>query len=479
MPFIIKRFLELQVGAYEDFPLCSHFNPLQSDNALSRTLFYTAPRKLKDNEPALLQDIKARHPRPTRSEPVHCKVQPSTANTLNYMHHSIKVNNAPLFLLETQSGHEASRPKREQRNTILPEPPPDELSFLLLFLVLLFYELTFLRATSHMVVEDSNNPVTRTYDLVHGKAPPFTTYMPDATYFVTEERFQSLLHDTRQRRRLLDAAPRECDNFLFFSLDLQTDDILRTLFDATFITQPPPSSRTVPMRHFNQGVKRPLVSLLRRPRPLVARTPKRQQWIQNSTTKITRYPDDKYAMTTTQTKRPFLTDLLVVGIGQMLIGGIQLFALLLTSLCTGTGHVATFRESSLAHKSFEGLAPNSIRSNKTRHFLLLVQLLPCKPRRWGAHNTMWSIMLVRVSKKIVELITGLQMQLNAFLRRFRILWRQTLNANTSKQPAQSHSRQMFRILDSQFVQVFKNLRHRALQVYLRFEVVVIRKNPNS
>jgi len=299
MPFIIKCFLELQVSAYEDFPLCSHFNPLQSDNTLSRTLFYTAPRKLKDNEPTLLQDIKARHPCPTRSKPVHCKVQPLTANTLNYMHHSIKVNNAPLFLLETQSGHEVSRPKWEQRNTILPELPPDKISFLLLFsLIRLFvgYVLVFLKA---------------------------------ATYTV------------------------HCEIWL-----------------------------------------------------LTTWTPKCRQWIQNSMIKITRYPDDKYAMTTTQMKCLFLTGLGTVGIGQTLVKGIQLFILLLTSFCIGIGHVMSVKKLPLVCKLHcqVSLSPTcyedshmmytwpfedfdlSIDPNKSQHLPISIPSLTHLPRRQEYFN---------------------------------------------------------------------------------------------
>jgi len=112
MPLVIKHFLELQVGTYKDFPLCSYFNPLQYDNALSRTLLYTAPGKLKDNKaaPLQLEDIKVCCPCSTRSEPVHCKVQASTTQTSNYICHSIEATNAPLLLLEASYGREPSRP---------------------------------------------------------------------------------------------------------------------------------------------------------------------------------------------------------------------------------------------------------------------------------------------------------------------------------------------------------------------------------
>ena len=60
-----------------------------------------------------------------------------------------------------------------------------------------------------------------------------------------------------------------------------------------------------------------------------------------------------------------------------------------------------------------------------------------------------------------------------FLQHLKIPWRQMLGDDVhhvTNQTSQDSSREVFRVLDSQFVQVFKDLRHRASQVYFCFEV---------
>ena len=157
---------------------------------------------------------------------------------------------------------------------------------------------------------------------------------------------------------------------------------------------------------------------------MTARTPKCRQQIQNSIIKTVRQPNNRHMMGSIQMKCSLLTSLVTVGIGRSLIKGIQLFVLLLMTFCTGVGHIIS------------------------------------------SYNVSTSGTLVSIEKMIVELITRLQVQFNAVcIQHSKIPWRQTVTnaCSTSKQPAQSHSRELWGVLDLQIAQ-FKNLRHHSLGI---------------
>jgi len=108
----------------------------------------------------------------------------------------------------------------------------------------------------------------------------------------------------------------------------------------------------------------------------------------------------------------------------------------------------------------------SIDPNKSRCLPISILSLTHLPR-WQEDFNKYQItvcllqltsgILVSSKKMFIELIPGLQIQVNDV-------------HSTSYQPAQGLSCQIFTILDLQFVQVFKGLRHHALRVYLHFRV---------
>ena len=111
----------------------------------------------------------------------------------------------------------------------------------------------------------------------------------------------------------------------------------------------------------------------------------------------------------------------------------------------------------------------SIDPNKSQHLPISIPSLTHLPRQQEDFNKyqitvcllqLTSGILVSSEKMFIELITRLQVQFNVVcIQHFKIPWCQMVanTRSTSKQPAQGPLREAWRVVDSQFIQVFKNL----------------------